>query len=263
MEHTARPATLDEIGPWRERHREELACLIVRDSIHERPGWSIEYLLSADGVPAGYGSIAVGGPWQGQPAVYEMYLLPTHRTEAMELFGVLLEASGASGIEAQTTDVLLTTMLHAFTTRSSVESLLFRDDRPTRLAPQGAVFRHPTPSEALGLEPGELRWQGVVEVDGAVVASGGILRHYNPPYADLHMRVEEQYRRQGLGSFLVQELKRVCRDAGLVPTARCAPANLPSRMTLQRAGFAPYGQILSGPLPSRGGDTSPVGPVEV
>jgi RimJ/RimL family protein N-acetyltransferase len=53
---------------------------------------------------------------------------------------------------------------------------------------------------------------------------------------------------QGLGSFLVQELKRVCYELGAVPGARCNPDNVASRRTLQRAGFVPFAHILDGEL---------------
>jgi RimJ/RimL family protein N-acetyltransferase len=83
-----------------------------------------------------------------------------------------------------------------------------------------------------------------------VAASGGILFHYNRPYGDIYMETAEAFRRRGLGSFLVQELKRVCYEGGQVPAARCSPNNIASRRTLQRAGFVPCGHILKGAVRS-------------
>jgi hypothetical protein len=51
-----------------------------------------------------------------------------------------------------------------------------------------------------------------------------------------------------LGSYLVQELKRVCYENGDVPAARCSPTNVASRATLQKAGFVPCGHILAGTI---------------
>jgi predicted GNAT family acetyltransferase len=62
------------------------------------------------------------------------------------------------------------------------------------------------------------------------------------------MEVAEPYRRRGLGSFLVQELKRICYESGSVPCARCNPDNVASRKTLQVAGFVPCAHILTGVL---------------
>ncbi len=62
--------------------------------------------------------------------------------------------------------------------------------------------------------------------------------HYNPPFADLYMEVREDCRRRGIGSFLIQEVKRECYLAGRVPAARTSIRNLASRACLSRAGFA-------------------------
>ena len=86
----------------------------------------------------------------------------------------------------------------------------------------------------------------LIESEGVAVATGGALFHYNPPYADLFMEVDEPYRRRGFGSYLVQELKRVCYEMGKKPAARCNAGNVASRQTLQKAGLLPCGRILLG-----------------
>lgn len=68
--------------------------------------------------------------------------------------------------------------------------------------------------------------------------------HYNPPYGDIYMEVAERYRRRGFGSYLVQELKRICRESGRVPAARTGQDNVASRRTLERAGLLPCARIL-------------------
>ena len=65
------------------------------------------------------------------------------------------------------------------------------------------------------------------------------------------MAVAEPFRRRGLGSYLVQELKRVCYRDGNVPAARCNTTNVASRKTLQKAGFVPCGHILVGSVTTR------------
>jgi GNAT superfamily N-acetyltransferase len=76
-----------------------------------------------------------------------------------------------------------------------------------------------------------------------------ILYHYNRPYGDIYMGIAESFRRKGLGAYLVQELKAVCRKEGTTPAARCNVTNLPSRKTLQKAGFIPCGNIITADLP--------------
>jgi hypothetical protein len=68
---TAKATTIQEILPWRDLYRKEMTCQIVHDSLHSRKGWTEPYLLMSDGVAAGYGSIAIGGPWVGKPTVFE------------------------------------------------------------------------------------------------------------------------------------------------------------------------------------------------
>ena len=157
-------------------------------------------------------------------------------------------ASGAAAIEAQSNDTLLTVMLHTFTTSVTTESILFHDKRTTSLSPPDAVVRRATPDDAAQLLSHELDAEAswVVAVECSVVAAGDILFHYNRPYGDIYMKVAEPFRRRGLGSYLVQELKKICHEQGNVPSARCNPTNIASRKTLQKAGFVPCGHILSG-----------------
>ena len=79
----------------------------------------------------------------------------------------------------------------------------------------------------------------IVTQYGVVAATGGILCHYNVPYGDIFMGVAEPFRRRGYGSYLIQELKRVCYERGRIPAARCNASNVASRATLQKAGLLP------------------------
>jgi len=246
MEPSAKQITFEEMRSWRDLYREEMNCQIIHDSIHARPGWTLEYLLSAGGAPAGYGSIAVAGPWKDKPTIYEFYVLPHYRSRLFDLFSALLAVSGANRIETQSNDEALTAMLHTFAHDVVSESILYHDKLTTAFAPAGAFFRRPSASDDPQIPAGQLASHGVVEVGGTVAAKGGILFHYNRPYGDIYMEVAEPFRRRGFGSYLVQELKRVCYDQGSQPSARCNPKNIASRKTLQKAGFVPCGHILTG-----------------
>jgi GNAT superfamily N-acetyltransferase len=248
MELSARKTSSEQIAPLRDLYRKEMNCQIIHDSIHSRPGWTLEYSLDGNGAMVGYGSIAVAGPWKNYPTLYEFYVLPEYRGRMFDLFTVLLSASGARRIETQSNDWLLTVTLHAFARETASESILFHDKFTTTLAPHGAVFRRATAADDLKIASEQLSSHGVVELDGALVAKGGILFHYNRPYGDIYMEVNEPFRRRGFGSYLVQELKRVCYELGSVPSARCNTNNLASRKTLQKAGFVPCGHILVGSI---------------
>ena len=248
MDVSARESSLEAIQFLPDMYREEMNCQIVHDSIHERRGWTREYALALNGTVVGYGSVAVAGPWSGKPTVYEFYVVPTQRLRVFDLFRALLEASGAVSIEVQSNAALITVMLHAFAREVVSESIVFHDKVLTTLVQPNVRFRIPTEDEEPDLTNEQRTYRGVIEVDGRIAAKGGVLFHYNRPYGDIYMEVEEPFRRRGLGSFLVQELKRVCYEGGHIPAARCNPANIASQRTLQKAGFVPYALILTGRL---------------
>lgn len=249
MQLSAKQTNLEQIVPWRDLYREEMNCQIIHDSIHSRSGWTVEYLLSAAGAPVGYGSVAVAGPWNDKPSLYEFFVLPQFRSRIFDLFAVLLVASGVHRVETQSNDLLLTSMLHTFAQDVHSESILYHDKLTTALAPAGASFRRATAADVPNIRPEQLPSHGVVQIEGEVAAKGGVLFHYNRPYGDIYMEVGEPFRRRGLGSYLVQELKRVCYEQGSIPSARCSPKNIASRKTLQKAGFVPCGHILIGSIP--------------
>lgn len=248
MELSAKTASLDAIQSMRELYRQEMDCQIIHDSIHSRPGWTSEYLLHEGATPVGYGSVAIAGPWKDHPTLYEFYVLTNHRNRLFDLFATLLAATAVHNIETQSNDSLLTVMLHAYAHNVASQSIIFHDKFTTSLAPHGTSFRRATDADFPDISADRLLAHGVVEIDGALAGKGGILFHYNPPYGDIYMEVSEPYRQRGLGSYLVQELKRVCYELGKIPAARCNPKNIPSRQTLQKAGFVPCGHILSGTL---------------
>jgi GNAT superfamily N-acetyltransferase len=250
MASAARLSELSEIEPLRQEYRDEMSCQIVHDSIHRRPGWTQEYALDLEGETVGYGSVAIAGPWRDAAALYEFYVRPEHRMRTFDLFASLLNICGARIIETQSNAPVLTVMLHTFARNIRSEAILFRDAFRTSLAPEGASFRGAAAEDAAHLRqhgldesaPWLLTWKG--EIAGA----GGVLYHYNPPYGDIYMEIAEPFRRNGLGAYLVQELKAVCRKDAKVPAARCNVGNLSSRNTLQRAGFVPCGNIVAGDL---------------
>lgn len=241
-----RAAELREIEPLREKYRAEMNCQIIHDSIHGRPGWTHEFALHENGVLIGYGSVAVAGPWRDNPALYEFFVAPEHRARSFDAFTNLLAVCGAKIIETQSNDPHLTVMLHAFGRNVRTESILFQDSFTTSFRPEGASFRAATASDAADLRRLELDENAgwVVLLDGEIAGAGGILYHYNRPYGDVYMKIAEPFQRRGLGAYLVQELKTACIAAESVPSARCNVKNVPSRRTLQKAGFVPCGAII-------------------
>jgi GNAT superfamily N-acetyltransferase len=139
-------------------------------------------------------------------------------------------------------------MVHAYAAGVTPETVLFEDGVATSLTVPGAIVR-------------KMRWyerpfvfkhtlepvgQWAIHLDREIAATGGLFFHYNRPFGDIYMEVAEPFRRRGLGSLLVQELKRVARQGGHVPAARCSIENSASHATLRRAGMRECGHIVRG-----------------
>jgi GNAT superfamily N-acetyltransferase len=232
----------------RDLHRKEMDCQIILDSWHGR-GWTDSYLLRLDGRVVGYGLVG-GVRDEPRETVTEFYVLPAHRGRALPLFRRFVEASGARAVETQSNDILLTLMLYDCVEEIESHVVLFHDAITTGLSIPGATFREVSEADgermaSQGLDA-DARW--IVEVDGVIVAAGGLLFHYNVPYGDIFMEVAESHRRCGYGSYLVQELKRVAYEMGRIPAARCNASNVASRATLQKAGMLPCARMLAGAL---------------
>ena len=243
-----RRASLADIRPLRELYRGEMSCQIVHDSWHER-GFLQSYLLQAGGRIVGYGSVGGSGD-DPKDTVKEFYLHRPDRTEAPALFRALVAESGAKRIEAQTNDRLLTQVLLDHVESVERDRVLFEDVTTTSHHVDGAIFRPLATGEAGAVFSHVVEPVGdwVIELEGEVVATGGLMFHYNPPYADIYMEVAERRRGAGIGAYLVQELKRLSYEMGKTPAARCSATNVASRRTLQRAGMAPCGWILTGQI---------------
>jgi GNAT superfamily N-acetyltransferase len=235
---------VDEITALRELHRQAMACQIMHDSFPRR-GFSDAYLIHVDGRTAGYGLVA-NRHWP--ETVHEFFPLPDYRAAALPMFRQLLEVSGATGILAQTNDRILSLMLYDCAENIISNTVLFEDGLTTHLTCPDGILRKITAAdqEALVAQKLEADSDWMIECDGVPVATGGALFHYNPPYGDLYMAVSEAHRRRGFGSYLVQELKRICYEMGKIPAARCNVTNTASRNTLQKAGMLPCCRLLQG-----------------
>ena len=240
------PVALDAILGLREAYRREMRCQIVHDSWHAR-GFTRSYLLRAGDEVAGYGSVG-GAPREPRHVVKELFVCPPFRDDLLPLFRALVAASGARTVEAQTNDALLARMLQTCAVDPTSETILFADAAATTLpAPApGATVRAVADADRARVfaHTREPVGEWAVELDGELVATGGLAFHYNPPYGDIYMEVAARHQRRGVGSYLVQELKRRCYALGCVPAARCHEANLASRATLRRAGMRPCARIV-------------------
>jgi len=240
----AHKTELENIQPLRALFLQETNFQIRYNACHER-GWTDSYLLTMDDVTVGYGSIK-GQERDDRDTVFEFFVVPPFRRKASELFRQLLLASEVGLIECQSNDLLLSSMLYEFSTSVSADVVLFEDHAVTKLSVPGALVRRSRPGDEIFGHTLEPVGDYIVELNGEIVASGGFLLHYNLPFADLYMEVREDSRRRGIGSFLLQEVKRECYLAGRVPAARTSIRNVASRATLTKAGLRVCGFMLLG-----------------
>jgi GNAT superfamily N-acetyltransferase len=244
MPIVAEKVPLEKILTLRELFLEEAHHQIRYNARHER-GWTDSYMLTVDGQQVGYGSVA-GREISDRDTAFEFYVIPPFRGVTSGLFWQLLSAAHPKFIECQSNDLLMSAMLFEFARSISADVVLFEDHYFPCLSVPGVVVRPRREGDEIFKHQIEPAGEYVAEMNGEIVATGGFLLHYNRPYADLYMEVREDFRRRGIGSFLLQEVKRACYLAGCIPAARCNIENTGSRATLAKAGLRVSGFMLTG-----------------
>jgi GNAT superfamily N-acetyltransferase len=242
------PVDPKRIVPFRDLYCQELNCQIVHDTAHGRKDCTESFLVEVNGEIAGYGATWIGPYWMSKGALFEFYVLSTHRSDLFTIFDEFVRFIKPPKIHTQTNDPFLGLLFYDHVQKVIPGHILFNDGKTTNHAIKGVTFRHSAPEDKDHIFKHHVEPIGdwVLETEGKIVATGGVLYHYNRPYGDIFMEVDEPFRRRGLGRFLVQELKRVCYKSGSTPAARCLPSNFASRRTLEGAGFAPCGRLISG-----------------
>lgn len=246
MSFIVRKTELETILPLRQLFLQEANFQIRYNACHER-GWTDSYLLMSNEIAIGYGSIK-GQEIAARDTVFEFYLIPPFRKYASLAFAKLVSASGAQFIECQSNDFLTTAMLYEFAQNINAEVVLFAEHTVTQQTLPNIVFRARRESDSIFEHQVVPIGAYVLEFAEEIVATGGFFLHYNIPFADLYMEVKESFRGKGLGSFILQELKKTCYQAGRVPAARCNIQNKASRAALSKAGMRVCGFMLKGEI---------------
>lgn len=243
---TAEAATYQSILPLRQLFLATLSAQVRYEACHDR-GWADHYCLMMEKKPVGYGAVKGIEHLRDRDTVFEFFLLPGYRQHAIHFFIKLLEAAEAQYIECQTNEPLLTAMAHSFCQEIREELWLLTDDHVTHHHLPGAQFRKRRNKEFVPWQP-DAPGDFLLLLGDKMVAEGGFLLHYNPPYADLHMSVAPTFQGRGIGTYFVQELKSTCYLAGRLPAARCSIENVASCETLQKAGMKICGKMLWGSI---------------
>ena len=246
MKLKAYKTEIEAIQALRNLFLQETNRQIRYNACHKR-GWTDSYVLTLDDREVGYGSIK-GQEIEARDTVFEFYVVHPFRKLASRIFPGLIAASGANMIECQSNDFLLSSMLYEFSQNISADVVLFEDHVVTGYTIPGVAFRSIREDDYIFVHKVEPVGEYVLELKGEVVATGGYSRHYNMPFADLYMEVRKDSQSKGLGSYILQELKKECYVSGRVPAARCNMRNKASRATLIKAGLKVCGFMLKGDI---------------
>ena len=229
------------IRPLRAVFLQELNAQFRYETAHHRGG-TTNYLVSADKRQIGYGSVKDGARRGG--AVFEFYLLPPFRERAADALRGIVRLAHAGTLECQSNDRFFASLVHELSAPLPSDTILFEPDGPNAGLSSDGVFRRRRRADRVFPHTMEPVGDYVIDVGGDVVATGGFLLHYNPPFADLFMEVRPDARRRGYGSFLIQGLIAECYLAGRVPAARTGTDNIASQRALARGGLRECGRML-------------------
>jgi len=244
------PCWLARIQPLRALFLQEINAQVRYDAAHTRPG-SKPYIIRRNMRDIGYGSVK--DMQSGGGTIFEFYLLPAFRRDAAALLRELVQTSKADALECQSNDRFYAALVQSSCSSLTCDTILYgAPGELSELPSAGAVFRRRRRTDRIFRHEVEPVGDFVVDVRGEVVATGGFLLHYNPPFADLFMEVRPDARRRGYGAFLVRHLIGECYLAGRVPAARTGVDNVASQATLRKAGLVECGRMLRGSAPISG-----------
>jgi GNAT superfamily N-acetyltransferase len=236
---------LNEILPLRSLFLKENNFQIRYNACHER-GWTDSYVVMYENKRIGYAAIKGNQDLNDRDTVFEFYIVRAFRKLSSASFLELLRSSTPRFIECQSNEFLLTSLLFEYGQNISSNVILFEDSFISDLKIDNVIFRKRNGVDVVFEHKAEPVGDYVLELNKQVVATGGFMLHYNAPFADLYMEVKEDFRKKGLGSFLIQEVKKQCYLAGRVPAARTGIENVASKATLMKAGLKIAGFMLLG-----------------
>ena len=247
MNISVEKTALKEILPLRQLFLQENNIQIRYNACHER-GWTHSYSIKINNQRIGYGSIKGKEDYlNDRDAIFEFYIIPSFRKYLNLLFAEFIKISQARHIECQSNQTLLPDMLFEFSKNIYADTILFAGAN-SGVNPElpGVIFRKRKSGEIITGKKEDDMGAYIIENKKEIIATGDFLTHYNSPFADLFMEVKKGYRGKGLGSYILQAIKKECYLAGRVPAARCNINNHASKATLTKAGFKVCGYMLVG-----------------
>lgn len=236
---------LAEIAGLRALFLQEYLVQFVHNKCHLY-GWADTYRFTLNDQTIGYGAVWGRDKREDRDAIFEFYMLKPYRKLTHAAFARFYQVAGTPYIECQTNHPLLASQVFEHARNIYAEAILFEDHFETSFPPGDFIFQKKPPENNDNANDNDRAY--IISLQNEEVASGGLMLNYNLPFADIYYEVNEKYRRQGIASYLVQELKKEAYLMGRVPAARCNIKNMNSKSTLLKAGMKVCGYILQGEL---------------
>ena len=196
----------------------------------------------------------------------QFYIRPEHLGQGPEIFNDFLkEFEVRSGIVGTNNPVFLSLALH-FAQTLSVHTYLFREHLETNDEVKDGYLRKCTseeldtavefyhysigaPEEWLSGYLGDLIGRGelfILEKRGIIIGACEVRKSKSAPaFADIGMVVSRDYRKQGYGSFLLNQAKSIAKSWGKTPICSCEKDNIGSLKSILNCGFFSNYQLVA------------------
>lgn len=251
-------ATLQDLDGLRQEYIESLAGPL-EPFLEELISYSrLYYRLVQGGQPIGYFCVSTKG------TLLQFYLKAGHIRSLQSIFSRLLSQGFFTQALVSTRDRLGISSCLEFHKEVSVDDYLFEDGSgPVEAASewQDSVFALAGTDDIPLIRSvvndfhdflhytleGSVAEQSIfLLLDGNTLLGTGVIasKEYQPPYVDIGMCVNEQYRRQQVGTEIIRRLRLHCRERALIPLASCRFDNLASKKTLEKAGMVSRDRVL-------------------
>ncbi|WP_168188583.1 GNAT family N-acetyltransferase [Thermoflavimicrobium daqui] len=257
------PESLDEIQDLRGQYLHTLVApmdgMWESSIIAHATYWKIKY----EGHIAGYFCI------DSTNCLLQFYLTEAYQSFAQGIFPFILKKEGIKRAIVSTLEPFYLSLCLDFHRNLSIHSYLFRDSQMRELSfPQlkDTIFKQAKKEELEEVvrfyeenTEGNQDWippfverlinqsQLFVLRDHQKILGTGecIISQKQKPYADLGMIVAKNYRKMGIGTYILIQLKNHCYNLGYKPICSCTFENIASKRAIEKAGFISHYRILN------------------
>ena len=221
---------------------------------------AIDWGIYLDGSLIGYAVI------NDENQLLQFYLTPIHLANGESIFKNFVDQRNIqSGIVGTNNPQFLSLTLH-FTANIQVHSYLFRAYHPVDIATKNGELKEcqkedlesvinfchysiGAPKEWLAVYLGNLIERKEIfflEKDDTIIGTCEVRKSKTAPqYADIGMIVSPDFRKQGYGTFLLHEAKKIAIQQGRIPICSCEKDNLGSLKAIHNAGFVSTYRLLT------------------